>query len=128
LAYIGTLSPIHLLANSLTNSLVYYLGYLVICNSTIGPVSSTGHATLISFFCQKISIRSIFHTMSHIKIPFLLFFNFYYYFIYISNAIPKVPHTLPHLLPHPPTPISWPWRSPVLRHIKFARPMGLSFH
>ena len=46
------------------------------------------------------------------------------YFIYISNAIPKVPHTLPH----PPTPTSWPWRSPVLRHIKFARLMGLSFH
>jgi hypothetical protein len=50
------------------------------------------------------------------------------YFIYISNAIPKVPHTLPHPLPYPPTPTSWPWRSPVLRHIKFARPMGLSFH
>jgi hypothetical protein len=28
------------------------------------------------------------------------------YFIYISNAIPKVPHTLPHPLPHPPTPTS----------------------
>jgi hypothetical protein len=58
----------------------------------------------------------------------LLFFLLGIYFIYISNAIPKVPNTLPHLLPHPPTPTSWPWRSPVLRHIKFARPMGLSFH
>jgi hypothetical protein len=44
------------------------------------------------------------------------------FFIYISSAIPKVPHT------SPPTPTSWPWRSPILRHIKFARPMGLSFH
>jgi hypothetical protein len=26
------------------------------------------------------------------------------YFIYIYNAIPKVPHTLPHALPYPPTP------------------------
>jgi hypothetical protein len=26
------------------------------------------------------------------------------------------------LLPYPPTPASWPWRSPVLGHIKFARP------
>ena len=50
------------------------------------------------------------------------------YFIYISNAIPKVPHTLPHPLLHPPTPTSWPCRSPVLRHIKFAWLMGLSFH
>jgi hypothetical protein len=57
-----------------------------------------------------------------------LFFKLGIYFIYISNAIPKVPHPLPHPLPHPPTPTSWPWRSPVLRHIKFARPMGLSFH
>jgi hypothetical protein len=31
------------------------------------------------------------------------------------------------LLPYPPTPTSWPWHSPVLRHIKFARPMDLSF-
>jgi hypothetical protein len=58
--------------------------------------------------------------------------NFYFllgiYFIYISNAVPKVPHMLPHPLPHPPTPSFWPWHSPVLRHIKFARPMGLSFH
>jgi hypothetical protein len=50
------------------------------------------------------------------------------YFIYISNAIPKVPNTLPHLLPHPPIPNSWPCHSPVLRHIKFARQIGLSFH
>ena len=62
---------------------------------------------------------------------YIIFYFIYFlllgiYFIYISNAIPKVPHTLPHPLPHPPTPL--PWYSPVLRHIKFARPMGLSFH
>jgi hypothetical protein len=55
-------------------------------------------------------------------------FCFFRYFIYISNAIPKVPNTLPHPLPHPPTPTSWPWPSPILRHIKFAWPMGFSFH
>jgi hypothetical protein len=37
---------------------------------------------------------------------------------YISNAIPKVSHTPPPL-PYPPIPIFWPWRSPVLGHIKF---------
>jgi hypothetical protein len=59
------------------------------------------------------------------------FFSFFLLgidFIYISNAIPKVPPTLSHPLPHPPTSTSWPWCSPVLRQIKFARPMGLSFH
>ena len=45
---------------------------------------------------------------------------------YISGVIPKVLHTLTHPLPYPPTPTSWPWQSPVLRHIKFARPRGLS--
>jgi hypothetical protein len=49
------------------------------------------------------------------------------FFIYISNAIPKVPYTLPPaLFPYPPTPASWPWHSPVLGHIKFAIPRGLS--
>jgi hypothetical protein len=61
---------------------------------------------------------------------YLLFYCFIVllgiFFIYISNAIPKVSHTLPPL-PYPPTPTFWPWRSPVLGHIKFACPMGLSF-
>ena len=57
---------------------------------------------------------------------FKKFFLLGIFLIYISNAIPKVPHTLPPL-PYPPTPTSWPWRSPVLRHIKFAWTMGLSF-
>ena len=59
---------------------------------------------------------------------FLSIFLLGIYFIYISNAIPKVPHMLPHPLPHPHTPTSWPCHSPVLRQIKFAWPMGLSFH
>ena len=51
-----------------------------------------------------------------------------YFFIYISNVIPKVPYTLPTaLLPYPPTPTSWSLRSPVLGHIKFSRPRGLSY-
>jgi hypothetical protein len=51
-----------------------------------------------------------------------LFFSFFLlgiFLIYISNAIPKVPHTHPPL-PYPPIPPFWPWRSPVLGHIKFA--------
>jgi hypothetical protein len=58
------------------------------------------------------------------KFKIIYFIIFYYiFFIYTSNAIPKVPYTPP---PRPcPTPSSWPWRSPVLGHIKFARPRGL---
>jgi hypothetical protein len=60
--------------------------------------------------------------------------NFFSFFLllciflnYISNAIPKVPHTLPPYSPTHPFPFFWPWRSPVLGHIKFVCPMGLSF-
>jgi hypothetical protein len=62
---------------------------------------------------------------------FVLFFfsNFLLgiYFIYISNAIPKVPYTLhpPHSPTHP-LPLLGSDVSPVLGHIKFARPRGLS--
>jgi hypothetical protein len=57
------------------------------------------------------------------------FFNFLLgiFFIYISNAIPKIPYKL-LALPYTATPTSWPWYSPVLGHIKFARPKGLSSH
>jgi hypothetical protein len=50
------------------------------------------------------------------------------FFIYMSNALLEVPCTLPppDLLPYPPIPTFWPWHSPVLGHIKFARPRGLS--
>jgi hypothetical protein len=44
------------------------------------------------------------------------------FFIYISNAILKVPYTPTTLLPNSLTPASWPWHSHVLGHIKFARP------
>jgi hypothetical protein len=68
--------------------------------------------------------------LSHPYPPVYYFLFFFIklgiFFIYISNAIPKVPHTLPLPLSYPLTPTSWPWRSPVLRHIKFARPRGLS--
>ena len=57
---------------------------------------------------------------------FLKYFLLGIFLIYISNAIPKVPHSLPPL-PYRPTPTFWPWRSPVLGHIKFAWPMDLSF-
>jgi hypothetical protein len=76
-----------------------------------------------------IPISLIYKYVKHIRTMVLFFFNFLLdiFFIYISNAILKVPYTLlPALLPYPPTPTSWPWRSPVLVYIKFARPRGLS--
>jgi hypothetical protein len=81
-------------------------------------------------------------SFAHGDLEGLIFFSFYsifskckffkqilldIFFIYISKAIPKVPYTLPPvMIPYPSTPASWPWRSSVLGHIKFARPRGLS--
>jgi hypothetical protein len=50
------------------------------------------------------------------------------YFLHLHfQCYPKSPPYPPPPLPFPLIPTSWPWHSPVLRHIKFARPMGLSF-
>jgi hypothetical protein len=53
------------------------------------------------------------------------------FFIYILNIIPfpglplktPCPYPLP-LLTNPPTPASWPWRSPTLEHRDFTGPMA----
>jgi hypothetical protein len=55
----------------------------------------------------------------------------FFYYVFSSITFPmlsqKSPPPCPPPLPYPPIPIFWPWRSPVLGHIKFACPMGLSF-
>ena len=57
--------------------------------------------------------------------------DMYFFITYFPQlqfqCYPKSPTHTPHTLPYPPIPIFWPWRSPVLGHIKFACPMGLSF-
>jgi hypothetical protein len=60
----------------------------------------------------------------------VLFFKDFFNYVFSSFAFPmlsqKSPITSP-TIPYPPTPTFWPWRSPVLGHIKFACPMDLSF-
>jgi hypothetical protein len=63
---------------------------------------------------------------------FFFFFTFkkYFYWVFSSFTFPMLSQKSPippPPLPYPPTPTFWPWRSPVLGHIKFAGPMGLSF-
>jgi hypothetical protein len=62
---------------------------------------------------------------------FLIFFkNIFYYFIFSSITFRMLSQKSP--IPSPRTSLPthshfWPWHSPVLGHIKFACPMGLSF-
>jgi hypothetical protein len=60
--------------------------------------------------------------------PFFIRYFLYIHFKFqmLSRKFPIPPPPAAALLPYPPTPASWPWHSPVLRHIKFAIPRGLS--
>jgi hypothetical protein len=81
------------------------------------------HSEFPSLFNFSIPFRDYHNTFlffSFFKIRYFLHLHFQYY--------PKSPPYPPIPLLYPPTPTSWPWRSPILRHIKFARPMGLCFH
>ena len=98
------------------------------------------HIFLPLFFIQEqaqalISLASSW-TSSYLCIlirHFHLFFSFtskFFNKVFSSFTFPiltqkfSVPSTP---LPYPLTPNSWPWHFHVLRHIKFARPMGFSF-
>ena len=56
------------------------------------------------------------------------FFIWYFLHLHFKCYLESLLNPFPALLPYPPTPTSWPWHSPLLRHIKFVQPMGISFH
>jgi hypothetical protein len=101
------------------SAIVYLLLNIVQCYTHV-HFQGWAFGNRYQFLCSSLE-KTISPTIS-------IFFNFLLviFLVYISNAIPKVTHTQPPL-PYPPTPTFWPWRSPVLGHIKFASPMGLSF-
>jgi hypothetical protein len=55
-----------------------------------------------------------------------IFFTRYFLYIHFKCYPESSLYPPPTLFSYPPTPTSWPWHSPVLGHIKFARPRGLS--
>jgi hypothetical protein len=96
--------------------------------SSDGPITwRTTKYYLVKYVCwKKCGILQKVHCTFYLFFPFFSFLLGIFP-IYISHAIPKVPYTLPPPLPYPPIPNFWPWCSPVLGHIKFASPVGLSF-
>jgi hypothetical protein len=95
---------------------------MLISNSLDGFESWTFARAMTALSSTELSLQPPIFFPTH----FLKIFLLGIFLIYISNAIPKVPHTLPPL-PYQLTRTFWPWRSPVLEHIKFASPMGLSY-
>jgi hypothetical protein len=81
----------------------------------------SGLLTLKVLLAISTTLVSFLHT-SLSSFFFIRYFLHLHFKCYPKSSLYHPPALLPFLL----TPISWPWRSPVLRHIKFARPMGLS--
>jgi hypothetical protein len=57
-----------------------------------------------------------------LSLSFLKFFIRYFLYIHFKCYPRSSLYPPPALLPNPLTPASWPWLSPILRHIKFVRP------
>jgi hypothetical protein len=82
---------------------------------------------LLSFLsnscCVIVIIRGfiVWH-ISVIVLFFIRYFLYKHFKCYPQNSL--FPPSA--LLPYPPAPTSWPWHYPVLGHIKFAIPRGLS--
>ena len=89
---------------------------------------------LVSLGCWSLLVLTLVVRENEKNYPFKNFpvlwsiglFLIRYFLHLLFKCYPKSPPYLPHPLPYPPTPTSWPWHSPVLSHIKFARPKGLS--
>ena len=91
-----------------------------------GPLGAFNHSALLN------AMHVYLYTITCIYLLFFFLFLLDIFFIYISNVIPfpSFPSENP-LSPPPASQLtqfhSWPWRSPLLGHIKFACPIGLSF-
>jgi hypothetical protein len=80
---------------------------------------------LVTFPCSHWQLVKYHFFFLKFNMTISYFFSFFKirYFLHLHfQCYPKSPPCLP------PSPTSWLWRSPVFRHIKFARQMGLSFH
>jgi hypothetical protein len=125
------------------------MGWKYPCLSLLLPRNIRGHISVVKYprwhfvtkvlgmsigfsvrgFSKNCNLCRLFNPKG-LLISALLFLNIFYYYVFSSitfrmlsqkSPIPSPP------LPYPPIPIFWPWHSPVLGHIKFACPMGLSF-
>jgi hypothetical protein len=90
-----------------------------------------------SIFMSFTHLERSTHTLPQMSFSLIFFLSFFFlnffqffirYFLHLHfKCYPESSlNPPPTLLPYPPTPTSWPWCSPVLGHIKFARPRGLS--
>jgi hypothetical protein len=86
---------------------------------SILPLSWTQSWEILWFMCLQYPPETE-HALSFIV--FIRYFLNLHFKCYPESSL----YLPPALLPYPPTPTFWPGHSPVLGHIKFARPRGFS--
>jgi hypothetical protein len=95
-------------------------------NRRMGPQAEDRLVETMSFYLSEKTVPKlkwgVIFFLSLFKKKFIRYFPHLH-----CQCYPKSSPIPSPLLPYPPTPNSWPWLSPVLRHIKSARTMGLSF-
>jgi hypothetical protein len=103
-------------------------GYSGVSSKSCNEEADTGRILYCEVLIRQRSIVRL-----CLNFLFILFFYYFFkfsirYFLYLHfKCYAESPLYPPSaLLPYPLSPTSWPWRSPVLKHIKFARPRGLS--
>jgi hypothetical protein len=92
---------------------------------SLAPLSYLGWFKLLKSNPKQFSFLSFpFLSFPFLSFSFLFFSLFFRYFLHLHfKCYPESPlYPLHALLPYPPTPTSWPWRSPVQGHIIFTRP------
>jgi hypothetical protein len=91
----------------------------------LGFLNPTLHCPIyISFFFSFHSM--IFLSCNRYNLTLFPFFFYNFYYIFSSFTFQMLSQKSPIPSPCLLTPTSWPWLFPVLGHIKFARPRGLS--
>lgn len=106
-------------------------------SSSVNPNQKVTNLVQVDFYlCLKASShRDVNIQKLYIYFEFLLDILFYLYFFYLFfiryfhlyfKCYPESPlYPSLAMFPNPLTPTIWPWYSPVLGHLKFARPWGL---
>ena len=111
---------------------IFETGFLCVALAILDSLGRTDSSSVgkPTFLCPRVlGLKACTIIARHSRFYELQIF---FYWVFISFTFPtlsqKSPTRSPHPLPYPPNPTSSSWGSPVLRHIKFARPMGLSFY
>jgi hypothetical protein len=105
--------------NNNNNKKYIFIVYLEFCEGIL-----TGNGATLTLL---LALGTPFLLLDSLAQPnFFQFFIIYFLHLHFKCYPQSSLYPVPTLLLYPPNPTSWPWHFPVLEHIKFTRPRGLS--